>query len=250
MKPFSDPRSALVVSGSIVLLFLGAAAASCVTASTSTTTPVTAQRPERIVTDSPHLIVGYARKHPDKAVSGAFADKLERGEIRIVIEKPKEHAMASFGRREGTYVLTVDPDRLKPDPTQDEYEDVLAILSHEHAHYRQYVEDEMTNYHRRHDGRMSETGCTFTILVEIDAHAKTCRDAKAYGWTSSAAKHACASTSASIAGYFIKERLASYPECKAVWSDFAGPPPKVSKPKPARRSAERKTTGAIYMPPP
>ena len=203
-------------------------------------------------TPAPAILLGYARAHPDPAVSGPFADKLESGEIATVLEQPREHAMASFGRRKDGFVLTVDPERLKKKPTPDELEAALSILSHEHAHYRQYVEDEMINYRPR-DGRpMTETQCTLTILVEIDAHGKACRDARKYGWTSNDALSSCDRTPATIAEFFLRERLATQPECGNVWNFFAGresaEPPRKAKTRSDR--APRKRSGAIYMPPP
>ena len=160
--------------------------------------------------------------------------------------------MASFGPHGGVYVLTVDPDRLKAEPTLEEYEGILSILSHEHAHYRQYVEGEMANY-LPHDGKkMSEAQCTLTILVEIDAHGKSCRDAKTYGWETSVAAAACVRTTATLAEYFLSERLDNYPECESVWGFYAGRTAEKLPVKPKTRSSgpPKRRSGAVYMPPP
>lgn len=199
--------------------------------------PSRASAPHATALAPSDLVIAYARKHPDPAVRGPFADKLATGEIRILLEKPREHAMASFGRREGSYALTIDPALVAAEPTSAQLEDVLAILSHEHAHYRQYAEGQMTNYHPG-VGRMSETQCTLTILVEIDAHGKACRDAKAHGWSARAAKHSCDQTPASIASYFIRERLDRYAECKPVWEHFASHVPGAKLAAPKQRAAK------------
>jgi hypothetical protein len=253
MKFLKDAPSAFVAAGAIVMFLIGVVAASCAIAppqARSPAAPVVAKKGDQ----PPLIVISYARKHPDPAVSGAFADKLASGEIKIVLAKPTEHAMASFGKRPAGFVLTVDPERLKPEPTLAEYEDVLAILSHEHAHYRQHVEDEMANYYPR-GGPMTEGQCTLTITVEIGAHGKTCRDARAYGWTSPAAKDACRKTTASIAEYFLRERVRTYPECAPVWEFFAGKDvdKKTSRKKTRTRAPRPVATGTgqpIYMPPP
>lgn len=196
------------------------------------------------------VVVAYARKHPDPAISGPFADKLEKGEIGIVVGKPGAHALASFGPHDGKYVLTIDPAWLRWDPTPEEFEGTLSILSHEHAHYRQFVEGEMTNYSTT-GRKMSEAQCTLSILVEIDAHGKACRDARAFGWDAPLAQDSCHQTAAMAAEYFLKERLDAFPECKPVWDFYAG---KKQGPSPRRNprvvGPPTRRTGAIYLPPP
>jgi hypothetical protein len=248
MQISAQTRAALLGVAGILMFSIGAGVTACVTSQTQPTS--SAKRPKAIA-PAPNLVISYARAHPDPAISGPFADKLASGEIKVAIEKPREHAMASFGPHDGVYVLTFDPDRLKAEPTLEEYEGVLSILSHEHAHYRQYVEGEMTNY-LPHGGPMTEAQCTLTILVEIDAHGKACRDATAYGWKTSVATAACARTAASLGEYFLSERVDKYPECRPVWEFYAGhddakPAP---KPKSSMRPAPRRRSAAIYMPPP
>jgi len=247
MKFLTNAQAALLGTATFLMFLLGAVVTACVA---NRPPPAAAKKPPTVA-PAPNLVVGYARAHPDPVISGAFADKLASGEIKVVVEKPKEHAMASFGPRGGVYVLTVDPDRLKAEPSLEEYEGILSILSHEHAHYRQYVEGEMANY-LPHGGPMTEAQCTLTILVEIDAHGKACRDAKTYGWETSVAMHACERTTASLAEYFLSERLDTYPECKPVWEFYAGrateKPP--AKPKTRAASPPKRRSGAIYMPPP
>lgn len=237
----------LLISIAIPLTFIiGAGTAACVIH------PVPPAAPSMPATTAADLVVAYARKHPDSAISGSFGDKLKSGEIKIVVEKPKEHAMASFGRSGKGYALTIDPERLKSEPTVEEFETTLSILSHEHAHYRQFVEGEMSNYHPQ-GVTMTETQCTLVILVEIDAHGKACRDAQAYGWTSRTAKSACERTMATIAGYLLTERGANFPECGPVWTFYFKhvPGARVDKPKARASSRLVKTrSGAIYMPPP
>lgn len=241
-------QMALLAVASLSTFAIGIVATSCVIGSDQ----APPQAPTVLRTPAPSILLGYAREHPDPAVSGPFTDKLKSGEIKSVLEKPREHAMASFGLRKDGYVLTIDPERLTKEPTTDEVEAVLSILSHEHAHYLQYVEGEMFNYHPR-DGRpMTEAQCTLTILVEIDAHGKACRDARTYGWKSATALSSCDRTQATIAGFFLRERLATRPECKGVWEFYAGRASAEPQPKVRTRSEPptRKRAGAIYMPPP
>ncbi|HTK60208.1 MAG TPA: hypothetical protein VL283_03315 [Candidatus Baltobacteraceae bacterium] len=241
-------RAALLGAAVVMMFSIGAGVTACVTGGTA---PAAAPKRPPVIVPASNLVIAYARVHPDPAISVAFADKLESGEIKVVVEKPREHAMASFGPHDGVYTLTFDPARLKAEPTLEEYEGVLSILSHEHAHYRQYVEGEMTNYLPR-DGKMTEAQCTLTILVEIDAHGKACRDARTYGWETSVAAGACDRTIASLAEYFLSERLGSYPECKPVWDFYAGKTSANPAPKPQatyRKIPKRRTAG-IYLPPP
>lgn len=164
------------------------------------------------------LLLAYIKRHPDPAISVTFAAKIAAGDILIRIETPKQHALASFGPYGTKYVLTFSPELLMARPDQDAYEHVLAILSHEHAHYRQYVEGEMTNYHIA--GTRSETQCTLTILVEVDASVKACRDVEKYQWKTASAQMECQRTILSLADYFLKERVADSPECRPVWESF------------------------------
>lgn len=245
MYLFKEARTFLVCGAFLLALGAGVAVTACVM-------PRSPYDPADMSEPSPvELMVSYARRHPDSTISGAFADKLRSGEIETRVEKPKEHAMASFGMRDGGYVLTIDPERLKQSPTEAEEEDVLSILSHEHAHYRQFVEGQMTNYHPT-DVTMSDTQCTLIVLVEIDAHGKACRDAQAYGWTSRVAQNACDRTMASIADYLLTERSFRYPECKPTWEFYSRhvPGKRVGKPKARSTKILKKRRGDFYLPPP
>lgn len=190
--------------------------------------------------------------HPDPDIRGPFAAKMRGGEIALRIAVPdEEEAMATFGPHAGAYVLTIDPARVAGSASKAGTEELWSILSHEHAHYRQYVEGEMSNYGRL-AGRMTETACTLVVLVEIDAHAKACRDARAYGWNAPLALEACARTNATIAEHLLRARAQRAPECVPVWKHFAetvpkpraAPPPARMKPPPQGRG------GPIYLAPP
>ncbi|MEK7546355.1 MAG: hypothetical protein AAB554_04770 [Patescibacteria group bacterium] len=243
---------ATLLSGAIGAMFaLGMNAAACVMPSQRP--PAESVTPSLAVVGPPGagLVVGYAREHPDPAVNGPFADKLESGEIKIVAKKPKGDKLATFGPSGDGYSLTIDPDLLKPKPTRSEFEDALSVLSHEHAHYLQFIEGQMTNYHPA--GKpMTETRCTLVILVEIDAHGKSCRDARRYGWTSRQAVGACERTPATIAEFIYKDRSDAYPVCKDVWAFFAGKSKWSGNSKRKMRSlAEARPRNApVYLPPP
>lgn len=190
--------------------------------------------------------------HPDPDIRGPFAEKLRSGGVVLRVAVPdEEEASASFGPKDGVYELTIDPARVTASAARDGMEDLWSILSHEHAHYRQYEEGEMRNYDRR-GGTMTETACTLVVLVEIDAYAKACRDARAYGWTSSFAEGACARTNASIAGYFLRVRGRNYPECKPVWGHFADrdKDPPAARPATRKKPAPKTRSSGIYLAPP
>lgn len=162
--------------------------------------------------ETSRAVVSLASKHPDPAISGVFADKIVSGEIIIDAEIPDEGVLASIGPVQGIYLLTIDPSLIKPGLT----EEVFMVLSHEHQHYRQFVEnwiDESTP--------MTDTQCTMVILCEVDANAKSCRDAIRYGWSSPWKNDFCGRTMAQIAEYTLRRRKSRNPECEEVWNFYA-----------------------------
>lgn len=264
LKP-SDPDRVIIISlpvvfltvmGSIVMFLVGIVVVDRIVFIASPTPHPPAMAAEG---DAGHprldeeaaLVIGYAQAHPDPAIGGEFAAKLRSGEIVIVVVEPKD-AAATFGLVGGRYVLTIDPKYVKAKPTQDEFEDMLSILSHEHAHYQQHLEGVMAAYYRRGDRPMSEAQCTLTILVEIDAHSKACRDAFAYGWTSGGALGDCARTPASSAEHFLRTRGSLLPECVSVWEFFAGrnQPAHGAFRKTRSKSAPKTRSSPLYLPPP
>ena len=165
-------------------------------------------------------LIAAADTHPDPSISGEFAHKLRDGEIAIQLQT-MSYAVAEFGRtsdRRG--LLIIDPKYVTASVNQAGMEDLWVILSHEHEHYLQWLEDG-----KGYAGAIApfkDSACTFALAMEVDAHAVACRDARRYGWKDDMG-NCRLSSMAEVAKYKLKDWLVFNPECEKTWRFFAGP---------------------------
>lgn len=194
------------------------------------------------------------KTHPDPQVSDDLLSP-ERG-IRLVVTD-LEYADGQFSVIDGHPTLMIRTGALEKTVTAEGIQMLWGILSHEHEHYRQWVEGESYAYMSA-PHPLSETACTLAVTMEIGAYAKSCRDARKYGWDS--VLYQCDHVSIAFnADEKIRHDLAREPECENVWrslvEDHGAPPiipvptatlrpPAPSPPKPPR------PRGATYLAPP
>lgn len=166
--------------------------------------------------ETSRLVAGIARLHPDPAVSGPFASKLESGEVEAETRISEGGELASIGPNRGTYLLTIEPSLVKSGLSKEEMEGAFMVLSHEHRHFRQFEGGWMTP-----SDHMTDTQCSMLVLSEVDAYAKTCRDAIRYGWNGTWKDDFCGRTTAQIAESLFRRKKQFFPECVENWKFFA-----------------------------
>lgn len=193
-------------------------------------------------------LIGYARRHPDPAIRGTFADRMERGDITVRIDRAESHAIATYGSAAGHPVLTFDREIFERYVRNGQDEEIWAVLTHEYAHHLQHREGLLDGLH---GDRVSQTGCATWVSIELDAYAKTCRDARRFGWTGAVAQDACRMDLEAVVDSQKRRLQRDYPDCVRVWDSMLQKQPlmKPSAPKAKKRPA-RKRSDATYLPPP
>jgi hypothetical protein len=201
-----------------------------------------------VPSDDAAALIVYARTHPDPAVRGAFADRMERGDVTVRIDRDETHAIATYGSVDGHPVLTFDRASFERYVRNGQQEEIWAVLTHEYAHHLQHREGLLDGLQ---DERVTQTGCATWVAIELDAYAKTCRDARRFGWTGDVASDACRMDIEAVVLSQKRRLQDGYPDCVPVWNSLLqrqpleAPAPPVAKKRPVR-----KRSGATYLSPP
>lgn len=205
-------------------------------------------------------LVAAIRTHPDPLVGDDFLGVDGRPGIQAEI-KEIEFADGKFSVVDGRPRLTIGRSVMDASVSAEGIQKLWGVLSHEHEHYRQWLEGE-TKAYMTPERRFSETRCIQAVTLEIGAYAAGCRDARKFGWDG--VRYQCEEISIETnAKEKIDHSLAHAPECESIWRLLADektskliqaetPPNRAaasSQVKP-RRARLPQAHGATYLAPP
>jgi hypothetical protein len=197
------------------------------------------------------------KTHPDPTVGRDFIGGDGMPGVRMEVATLADDD-GQFAVVDGRPILDIRTSILDEAVSAQGLQKLWGVLSHEHEHYRQWLEGESVAYMSA-ARPFSETRCTMSVTLEVGAYAKSCRDAQLYGWDN--VRYQCDAISLkTIAQEKLAHELARFPECEPVWRLFAeGRPaetPQASAPPPLRPEAPpagrtpSPVRGATYLAPP
>ena len=176
---------------------------------------------ERHVTDR-DMVISLAKSHPDVRIRKDLIAAVAAGELDIGASDLRGHREGQFSTVSGKPKITVDTTLLVASDTRPGLETLFAVLTHEYAHYLQWLKlPAMRELHARYDSdtNLTDAQCVLKIAVEDEAYGIACQAAYRYKWNA-AIESQCDGIGLSFRAKQFLSGSNDLPECVAVWQSL------------------------------
>ncbi len=173
---------------------------------------------ERHVTDR-DLVISLAKSHPDAKIRKDLIAAIAAGDLDIGASDLRGRREGQFSTAGGKPKITVDASLLVAADTRPGLEMLFAVLTHEYAHYLQWLKlPAMRELHARYDSdtNLTDAQCVLKIAVEDEAYGTACQAAYRYRWNA-AIESQCDGIGISFRAKQFLSGSNDLPECVAVW---------------------------------